>query len=92
VAAVGLRHLEMAYRARNELASPLGPLARGPGRRPYDADRHGLGWDGRVIVAGIAAVAGILPVIYSALTLYLWGLLARDVLVRWSAGHSAVDG
>jgi hypothetical protein len=82
----------MAYRARNELvASPLGPPAREQ-RQPYDADRHGLGWDGRVIVAGIAAVAGILPVIYSALTLYLWGLLARDVLVRWSAGHSAVDG
>jgi hypothetical protein len=82
----------MAYRARNELvASPPGPLAREPGR-PYDADRQGLGWDGRVIVAGIAAVAGILPLIYSALTLYLWGLLARDVLVRWSAGHSAVDG
>jgi uncharacterized protein DUF5941 len=91
LAAVALRHLAMAYRARDELASPLGPLARGPGR-PYDTDRHGLGWDGRVIVAGIGAVAGILPVIYSALTLYLWGLLARDVLVRWSAGHSAVDG
>jgi hypothetical protein len=91
LAAVALRHLEMAYRARDELASPLGPLARGSGR-PYDADRQGLGWDGRVIVAGIGAVAGILPVIYSALTLYLWGLLARDVLVRWSAGHSAVDG
>ena len=71
IAAVALRHLELAYWSKNRL-------------RP-SADRRGLGWEGRMIVAGIAAAAGILPVIYPLLAVYLWGLLAWDWLVIWSA-------
>lgn len=92
VAAVALHHLDLAYRARNELVpSPVGPLIRQDGRLPY-SDRSGFGWDGRMIITGIAAVAGILPVVYPLLALYMWGLLARDWLAGWSAGHAAIHG
>jgi len=90
--AVALHHLDLAYRARNDLVpSPVGPLIRQDGRLPY-SDRAGLGWDGRMIIAGIAAVAGIVPMIYPLLALYMWGLLARDWLAGWSAGHAAIHG
>jgi hypothetical protein len=82
VAAVGLRHLDLAYRARGGLASGV--------------DRRGLGWDGRMIVVGIAAAIGGQIVVYPALTLYLWWLDVRDWAVGWSASgssarHPAVD-
>jgi hypothetical protein len=92
LAAVALHHLDLAYRARNDLVpSPAGPLIRQEGRLPY-SDRSGFGWDGRMIIAGIAAWAGILPMIFPVLALYLWGLLARDWLSAWSAGHATVNG
>lgn len=91
IAAVALRHLDLAYRARSELMpSPSGPFVRREGRLP--ADRRGFGWDGRMIIAGIAAAAGILPMIYPLLALYLWQVLARDWITGWSAGHAAVHG
>jgi hypothetical protein len=90
--AVALHHLDLAYRARNELVpSPVGPLVRLEGRLPY-SDRSGFGWEGRMIIAGIAAVGGVLPMIYPLLALYLWGQLARNWLTGWSAGHAAVNG
>jgi hypothetical protein len=79
IAAVLLRHQELACRA---LARPL--------PRP-SADWRGLGWEGRLIIAGIAAAAGILPVIYPLLAVYLWALFALEFAVGWSAGHAAVD-
>ena len=78
LAAVALRHLELAYWAKNLLR---------PG-----ADKRAQGWEGRMIVVGIAAVAGILPMIYPLLAVYLWGLLAWDWLVVWLARHPAVHG
>ena len=82
VAAAGFRHLDLAYRVRCGLASGI--------------DRRGLGWEGRMIVVGVAAAAGGLIVVYPALTVYLWWLNARDWVVGWSAnglsaGHAAVD-
>jgi Family of unknown function (DUF5941) len=77
LAAVMLRHLDLACRAKNQ-------LARG-------ADWRGLGWDGRMIVAGIAAATHILPVIYPMLAVYLWALLAWDWAAGWSTGHAAVN-
>lgn len=73
LAAVALRHLEVGYWGKN-------------GLRP-GADRRGLGWEFRMIVAGIAAAAGILPMIYPLLAIYLWGLLAWDWLAVWLAGQ-----
>jgi len=82
VAAAGFRHLDLAYRVRWGLSSGI--------------DRRGLGWEGRMIVVGVAAAAGGLIVVYPALTVYLWWLNARDWFVGWSAhglsaGHAAVD-
>jgi hypothetical protein len=81
VAAAGFRHLDLAYRAHGGLAS---------GGIPY-YDRLGLGWEGRMIVAGFAVAAGIQLFIYPTLALYLWWLNASDWAVGWSGGHAAVD-
>ena len=74
VAAAGFRHLDLAYRVRAGLAS--------------GTDRLGLGWEGRMIVTGIAAAAGGQLVVYPALALYLWWLTARDWVFGWSAGSA----
>jgi hypothetical protein len=80
LAAIGLRHLSLAYRAR-------GQLPPGGRRRPPDADVRGLGWEGRMLVAGVAVAAGIVPFVFPVLALYLWAVVAWD-----SAGHAAIDG
>jgi hypothetical protein len=77
VAAVGLRHLDLAYRVRGSLANGI--------------DRRGLGWEGRMIIAGIAAALGIAPAVYAALAIYLWYRLARDWMIDWSARHAAIN-
>lgn len=77
VAAVGLRHLDLAYRVRGSLANGI--------------DRRGLGWEGRMLAAGIAAAVGIAPLVYTAFAFYLWYRLARDWVIGWSARHPAVN-
>lgn len=71
VAVTGLRHLDLAYRVRGNLAD--------------GTDRRGLGWEGRMIIAGVAAVIGIAPAVYVVLALYLWWRVGRDWVVGWSA-------
>ncbi len=77
VAAVGLRHLDLTYRVRGGLAAGI--------------DRRALGWEGRMIIVGIAAAIGFAPVAYSLLGLYLWWRLGRDWVVGWSARYAAVS-
>src|SRR5579862_3353728 len=69
VAGVLLRHADLAYRARVGLGIP--------------ADRFGLGWDGRMLLAGLAAAVGITPFAYTMLTGYLWLLFCWDYLTGW---------
>jgi hypothetical protein len=69
VAAVVVRHADIAYRARS-------------GRGVRD-DAFGLGWDGRMVVAGLAAVAGIVPLAFVALAAWLWLLAGWDFLGAW---------
>ena len=69
LAAVLVRHIDLAYRARAGYG-----LA---------ADRFGLGWDGRMLIAGIAAVAGILPFAFAFLSGYLWLLFCWEFLSGW---------
>jgi hypothetical protein len=77
VAAAGLRHLDLAYRVRGGLAAGI--------------DRRGFGWEGRMIVVGIAAAVGFAALAYGALALYLWWRVARDWVVGWSARHAPVN-
>ena len=77
VAAVGLRHLDLAYRVRGDLANGI--------------DRRGLGWEGRMIIVGIAAAVGIAPLAYSVLALYLWWRVGKDWVIGWSARHPAIN-
>jgi choline kinase len=78
LAAVIVRHADLAHRARAGL--------------PFPADVRGLGWDGRMLLAGVAALAGITPFAYAALSGYLWLLFGWDFLSGWlsvlrNAGH-----
>jgi hypothetical protein len=77
VAVVGLRHLDLAYRVRGNLADGI--------------DRRGFGWEGRMIIAGVAAAFGIAPVAYAGLAIYLWCRVARDWVIGWSARHPAIN-
>lgn len=77
VAVAGLRHLDLAYRVRGNLADGI--------------DRRGFGWEGRMIIAGAAGAIGIVPVAYSALAVYLWWRVTRDWVIGWSARHPAIN-
>ncbi len=94
VAAVVLRHLEVAYRARHRIFWPAAgrirtfsaaygltwPPTAADGR---PADVTGLGWEIRMLVLGVGAALGVTPAASVLLAGYLWGLLARDFLTRW---------
>jgi hypothetical protein len=71
LAAVVVRHVDLACRARAGLGIP--------------ADIWGLGWEGRMLLAGVAAAAGIVPFAYAALSGYLWLLCIWDFLSGWLA-------
>jgi hypothetical protein len=82
VAVVGLRHLDMAYRARNRV--PLSWfMTRRPSRLPR-ADWRGLGWEGRMILVGLAMLLGITSLACMGLAAYLALLAAADFLSGWS--------
>jgi hypothetical protein len=96
MAAVVLRHLDVAYRARHRIAWPAPSKIRtlaggygltwpptGPDGRP--ADVSGLGWEIRMLVLGLGAALGITPIASVLLAGYLWGLLVRDFLTAWLA-------
>jgi hypothetical protein len=74
LAAVVVRHVDLACRARAGLGIP--------------ADIYGLGWEGRMLLAGVAATAGIVPFAYAALSGYLWLLFIWDFLSDWLAPES----
>src|SRR5579859_2722158 len=69
LAAIITRHLDLAWRARSGHGVP--------------ADRHGLGWDGRILLAGFAAVFGFVPAAYVVLAGWLWLLAGWDFLGGW---------
>jgi hypothetical protein len=74
VSAVVMRHLDIAYRARHS-------IAQWPGRA--SPDKVGLGWEGRMLVAGFAAVFGITTFANIVGSGYLWWLFGWDFLTGW---------
>jgi hypothetical protein len=75
LAAVILRHQDLAYRSRCGLGIP--------------ADVRGLGWEGRMLLAALAAIAGLAPLAYVVISVYLWLLFGWDFLSGWL---KATDG
>jgi len=69
LAGVIMRHADLGYRAM------FGRALR--------ADTFGFGWEGRMLLAGLAAVAGIVPLAYALLSGYLWLLFCWDFLSGW---------
>jgi hypothetical protein len=69
LAAVILRHTDLAYRARSGRGVP--------------ADKYGLGWDGRMLAAALASVFSFVPLAYALLAAWLWLLSAWDFLGAW---------
>jgi hypothetical protein len=69
--AVALRHVDIAYRAR-----------QGAG---ISADIYGLGWDGRMLLVGLGTMTGQAPLVYIAFSGYLWLLFGWDFLGGWLA-------
>jgi predicted outer membrane lipoprotein len=82
IAAVALRHLDMAWRARNRV--PLSWFMGERWVRLPRADWRGFGWEGRMILAGIALMGGVTPLLYMALAAYLAALGAADFLAGWT--------
>jgi hypothetical protein len=79
---VALRHLDMAWRARNRV--PLSWFMGEHWVRLPRADWRGFGWEGRMILAGIALMGGVTPLLYMALAAYLAALEAADFLAGWT--------
>lgn len=69
LAAVIMRHADLAYRAMFGMG-----LA---------ADAFAFGWEGRMLLAGLAAAIGIAPLAYALVSGYLWLLLCWDFLSGW---------
>ena len=80
LAAVLVRHVDLACRAR--------------AGRGIEADALGLGWEGRMLLAGVAATAGLVPFAYAALAGYLWLLFIWEFLTVWlvPANPELADG
>ncbi|MDX6333938.1 MAG: hypothetical protein QOG05_1278 [Streptosporangiaceae bacterium] len=75
---VGLRQLDAAYRARQPL--------------PAGDPRGGIGWEGRMLAAGVGAMLGVATFSYLALTVYLLWLLGSGSLASWLAGRAQPRG
>jgi len=80
MAAVVVRHVDLACRAR--------------AGRGIEADVLGLGWEGRMLLAGVAAAAGVVPFAYAALAGYLWLLFIWEFVTGWlvPANPEPADG
>src|SRR5450631_2736681 len=75
---VALRQLDTAYRARHLL--------------PAGDPRGGIGWEGRMLVAGVGAMLGVATLSYLALTVYLLWLLCSGSLASWLAARAHPRG
>ncbi|MGH3068280.1 MAG: DUF5941 domain-containing protein [Streptosporangiaceae bacterium] len=77
-ALVALRQLDVAYRARHPM--------------PAGDPRGGIGWEGRMLVAGVGAMLGVATFCYLALAVYLIWLLSSGSLASWLAARVRLRG
>lgn len=78
IALIALRQLDVAYRAGHPM--------------PVGAPRGGIGWEGRMLVAGVGAMLGVATVCYLALAVYLIWLLSSGSLASWLAVRARRPG
>jgi Family of unknown function (DUF5941) len=72
-AAIAIRSVDLAYQAGSAPSAAAGTAAE-TGR--------GMGWEGRMLAAGLGVILGIPTFAYLALTVYLGVLIGRDILAR----------
>ena len=77
-ALVGLRQLDVAYRARYPM--------------PAGDPRGGIGWEGRMLVAGVGAMLGVATFCYLALAVYLIWFLSSGSLAGGLAARGRLRG
>jgi Family of unknown function (DUF5941) len=75
---VAVRQLDAAYRARYPM--------------PAGEPRGGIGWEGRMLAAGVGAMLGVGPLTYLALTVYLLWLVSSGSLASWLATRARSRG
>ena len=75
---VAVRQLDAAYRARYPM--------------PAGEPRGGIGWEGRMLAAGVGAMLGVGPLTYVALTVYLLWLVSSGSLASWLAARARSRG
>ena len=71
IAVIALHHMDLLYRQRSGILPTPGVTAAG------------LGWEGRMRVAGLGAMVGIEPFVFIALAIYLWALFGWDSVTSW---------
>ncbi len=72
IGVLAYHHYDTVYRTRQRLW---------PARWVF---RAGLGWDGRLLVAAVATLAGVLPVTIAVLTIYLGLLFGIESVYTWT--------
>jgi hypothetical protein len=75
---VAVRQLDAAYRARYPM--------------PAGNPRGGIGWEGRMLAAGVGAMLGVGTLTYLALTVYLLWLVWSGSLASWLAARARPPG
>jgi len=75
---VAVRQLDAAYRARHPM--------------PAGDPRGGIGWEGRMLAAGLGAMLGVGTLTYLALTVYLLWLVSSGSLASWLASRPRPRG
>jgi hypothetical protein len=78
-AVTAVRYADLAYRGRNAQLAVAGTSLASAGRRARGMD-IGMGWEGRMLVVGLGAIAGIGTFAYLALTAYLGVLICSEVM------------
>ena len=72
IAVLAYHHYDTVYRTRQRLW-------------PQEwVFRAGLGWDGRMLVVAVAALAGVTPFAYAALAAYLGVLFGVESVYTWT--------
>ncbi len=78
--AIVFHHYDLVYRLRQHVYPP-----------PW-LSSLGLGWEGRSLLIGLAALAGWVPGGFALLALYLWGAFGWESLTCWlAAPRSGVE-